>query len=48
MLDRCTCRPTSIEPCSYCDYASVFCVECHHENCPDDCFCDCNENSEEE
>lgn len=51
MGSRCTCSsPSSWEygPCDYC--MSDYCHDCEHENgdCPDDCFCDCNDNIEED
>ena len=46
---RCTCHVGwnwENGPCDYC--TDPVCHECDHEECPDDCFCDCNDNTEEE
>ena len=42
---RCTCNVGwnwENGPCDYC--TDPVCTECNHEECPEDCYCDCNEN----
>lgn len=39
---RCSCKSYSEEPCDYCTDPN--CHECGHEECPSDCFCECNDN----
>ena len=49
--DTCTCHVGwnwENGPCDYCQ--SEFCFECDHdiEECPEDCFCECNDNVEDD
>lgn len=51
MKDKCTCNSQwgwENGPCDYC--TTPWCGFCDHEfgHCPDDCICECNENTTDE
>lgn len=49
-FDKCTCHygfNWENGPCDYCE--STWCEDCEHDTedgCPEDCYCDCNDNEE--
>ena len=50
-MSGCQCNDPRVWEYGPCDYCSgTWCGDCLHDagECPDDCYCDCNENTDPE